>query len=68
MIQQVVDGFAMIVDIFKFGQIFTVMEKAGTAKLQFARHATIITERGASATVDYMKCLLLVKNVGGKAH
>ena len=68
MIQQVVDGFAMIVDIFKFGQIFTVMEKAGTAKLRFARHATIITGRCASATVDNIKCLLLVKNVGGKAH
>ena len=68
MIQQVVDGFAMIVDIFKFGQIFTVMEKAGTAKLQFARHATIITERGASATVGKIKCLLLAKDVGGNAH
>ena len=68
MTRQHVDDFAGSVDIFKFGQLFAMMEKGETAKLQFASHATFITGRGASATVGNMKCQLLARGVGESAH
>ena len=45
-----------------------MMEKGGTAKLQFANHANILTRIGVGATVGKIKCLMLVKDVGAKAH
>ena len=68
MIQQVVGVFAMSVVIFKFGQIFMMIEKGATAKRLFAKNANIRTRFGAGAIDENIKYLMLAKAADEQAH
>ena len=68
MILVVLGVFAMSVAIFKFGQIFMMIEKGATAKLLFVKNANIRTKIGVGAFDDNMKYLMLAKAAGAKVY